>query len=111
MIKPSRPPHAQHKPLWHGLSHILVTLLYVLGLTVVFGLFTTIGTDGGTRTVPYTEFKQWLRADKNATVSAIGAHRVALNEIRRRLLEHEVVNGDEVRKLLPAGTENAADAA
>jgi hypothetical protein len=43
--------------------------------------------------------------------SAIGAHRVALNEISRRLLEHEVVNGDEVRKLLAAGTTNAIHAA
>ena len=37
---------------------MLGILLYVVGLTIVFGLLTTIATDGQARSVPYTEFKQ-----------------------------------------------------
>jgi cell division protease FtsH len=75
MIKPSHPPRARNESLWRRLSRKLVTLFYVFGLVVVFGLFSTMTTDSGARSVPYTEFKQWIRAGKVMSVT-VDANRV-----------------------------------
>jgi hypothetical protein len=44
-------------------------VLYLVGLTVVFGVLTTIVADGPARPVPYTEFKRMVRSDQIAAVT------------------------------------------
>jgi cell division protease FtsH len=53
-----------------------------------------------------------LMTDASARAAAIlSQYRGALEEISRRLLEHEVVDGDEVRRLVSASGENTVHAA
>jgi cell division protease FtsH len=61
-------------------------LFYVIGLSVLFGLLTTIASDGQARAVPYTEFKQLVRSGKVASVT-INQERVrgALKEADQRI--------------------------
>lgn len=74
------------QPGWPKPSRMLGTLLYVIGLSVVFGLLTTIATDGQARSVSYTEFKQLVRAGKVAAVTITPAS--ALHHLHRRIGRH-----------------------
>jgi cell division protease FtsH len=69
MTEPSRAPRSVQEPGWPKPPRMLGILLYVVGLTIVFGLLTTIATDGQARAVSYTEFKQLVRAGKVAAVT------------------------------------------
>jgi cell division protease FtsH len=44
-------------------------LFYAIGLSILFGLLSTIATNGQARAVSYTEFKQLVRAGKVASVT------------------------------------------
>jgi cell division protease FtsH len=54
---------------------MLGILLYVAGLSVAFGLLSTLATEGRTRAVSYTEFQQLVRTGQVAAVT-IGENRV-----------------------------------
>lgn len=88
----------------------LAMLLYIVGMTVAFGVLATITTGVKTRSVSYTEFKQMVRADlevkglmmeaHDTALSLLRERRAALDEVVRRLLDREVVEGEEVRSVL-----------
>jgi hypothetical protein len=61
MAESPRTPQSGKKPGWPSRPRLRGALLYVVALTGLFGLFSTIATDGQTRTVPYTELKALLR--------------------------------------------------
>ena len=69
MTEPSRAPRSVQEPGWPRPPRPLGIVLYVVGLTIVFGLLTTIATDGQARSVSYTEFKQLVRAGRVAAVT------------------------------------------
>jgi cell division protease FtsH len=57
------------------------------------------------------EVKRLMTDAYAAALSVLGERRAALAEISRRLLEREVVEGDEIRRLLSAGSNQGAHAA
>jgi cell division protease FtsH len=75
-------------------------VLYLLGLTEVFGVLSTIVADGPARPVPYTELKQMVRADKIATVT-IDQDRVRgiLKEGNQRIVAIRLEDPGLVREL------------
>jgi cell division protease FtsH len=57
------------------------------------------------------EVKRLMTDAYAAALSALSSHRASLAEISRRLLEREVVDGDEIRKLLAASASEGVHAA
>jgi cell division protease FtsH len=79
---------------------LLGALFYVVTLTVFFGLFSTIATDGQTRAVPYTELKALLRSDKLASVT-INPQRIrgTLKEGDQQVVAIRIEDPDLVKEL------------
>jgi len=69
MAEPPRAPRSVQAPGWPKVPRPLGMLFYVIGLSIAFGLLTTITTGGEARAVSYTEFKQLVRSDKVASVT------------------------------------------
>lgn len=100
MSQSERAPRPVQESPWPGRPGPRGVLLYIGGLAVVFGLLTTIASIGQPRSTSYTEFKQLVRAGKVLSVT------IDEDRISRRLLEREVVDGDEVRRIVSAPEKN-----
>jgi len=100
MAESPRTTQSGKKPGWPTRPRLLGVLFYVVALTVLFGVFSTIATDGQTRAVPYTELKTPLRSDKLASVT-INPQRIrgTLKEGDQQIVTIRIEDADLVKEL------------
>jgi cell division protease FtsH len=100
MAESPRTPQSGKKPGWPERPRLLGALFYLVALTVLFGLFSTIATDGQARTVPYTELKALIRSDRLASVT-INPQRIrgTLKEGDQQIVAIRVEDADLVKEL------------
>jgi cell division protease FtsH len=100
MAESSRTPRSEQKPGWPARPGALGALFYIIALTILLGLFTTIATGGRARAVPYTELKELLRADKLASVT-IDQQRIrgTIKEGNQQIVAIRIEDPDLVKEL------------